>query len=366
MRLFFTVLFLLIILTPVVFFNYKEEYSYREKRPLAPFPGFFQNGKINTKIFRRFDEYMEDRIGLKSLLVGLNSRLVYEVLNKTKSDRVVLGKNDWLFYIFKADGDNLSDFLKTNLFTDTEISALIRQINDRKTWCEQNGIRFVFFISPNKHNIYPEYYPVRRPEGEHRTENFLKKTPREIKDHIVYPKEFLLSKKGDNLLYYENDTHWNKLGAYYSSSLLSGKITSYFPDRDFPNVEYTVTKPGGEFSGDLPPMLGLGSNKFRGTYFSVEPALGQKTFYTYLKNDGGTNDIVTKGTDDQLPKALVFRDSFYVALEPFTSCLFSEAVYRWKLFDESDKEDILKNKPDIIIWEMVERNLHAAINSQWN
>ena len=63
----------------------------------------------------------------------------------------------------------------------------------------------------------------------------------------------------------------------------------------------------------------------------------------------------TKGTDENLPRALIFRDSFFTALEPFASPLFSEAEYRWKNFSDEDKSSVLLYKPDIIIFECVER-----------
>jgi hypothetical protein len=363
----FIFLFLLVIFIPVFFFNYKEDYSYREKRSLAAFPNFFINEKINSKIFKGIDNYIGDRIGAKNIFVSMNAELVYSLLKKSGNDSVVLGKDGWLFYIKREDGDNFSDFFKTNLFNEEEIAILTRQISARKEWCEQNGIKFVMLICPNKHNIYPEYYPIGRPEGETRTEALLRNLPREMRDYIIYPKDLLLSRKDGDPLYYENDTHWNSLGASYVFDLLFQKISSYFPDADFPQFEYTITRSG--YDGDLPPMLGIGSNKFKGTSFIMEPASKWETFYSYTTNvinDDGTADITTKGTNDQLPKALILRDSFHVALEPFTSSLFSRAEYRWKIFNESDKEAVLETMPDVVIWEMVERNLYLVVNSEWN
>ena len=50
----------------------------------------------------------------------------------------------------------------------------------------------------------------------------------------------------------------------------------------------------------------------------------------------------------------MFRDSFFTALEPFVSPLFSEVDYVWKDFTDSDKKRILEYKPDIVIFERVE------------
>ena len=73
-----------------------------------------------------------------------------------------------------------------------------------------------------------------------------------------------------------------------------------------------------------------------------------------LKEDQGR--VYTKGNNPDLPRAIVFRDSFFIALEPFVSPLFSEVDYIWKPFNESYKNYILEYKPDIIIFESVERD----------
>ena len=107
-------------------------------------------------------------------------------------------------------------------------------------------------------------------------------------------------------------------------------------------------------SGDLLPMLGISESK--SSCPTLSP-IGKKNsdFYEYLKNEGRAG-VHTKGTNENLPRALIFRDSFFSMLEPFTSPLFSESEYIWRNFRDSEKETILKYKPDILIFEIVERN----------
>ncbi|MDR1956427.1 MAG: hypothetical protein LBQ30_06190, partial [Treponema sp.] len=62
---------------------------------------------------------------------------------------------------------------------------------------------------------------------------------------------------------------------------------------------------------------------------------------------------------------IIFRDSFFTALEPFASAQFSSAEYIWRSFNESEKQYILANKPDIIIWEVVERSISGILSSEW-
>ena len=80
------------------------------------------------------------------------------------------------------------------------------------------------------------------------------------------------------------------------------------------------------------------------------------SYFQYVKNDG-RNGVIAKNNDLSLPKAIIFRDSFFTQLEPFTSTIFSSAEYHSRWFTEADKNYILENKPDVIIWEMVERSM---------
>ena len=55
---------------------------------------------------------------------------------------------------------------------------------------------------------------------------------------------------------------------------------------------------------------------------------------------------------------LVFRDSFFEALEPYFSENFKEVIYLWKDYDQKNIEELLAVfKPDIVIEERGERRL---------
>jgi len=97
------------------------------------------------------------------------------------------------------------------------------------------------------------------------------------------------------------------------------------------------------------------NKKFSDYEVSIKPKEKDfSSYYEYLKNEG-RNGVIIKGKNEKLPKALIYRDSFFSALEPFTSPMFSEAEYKWARLTKDEKEYILKNKPDILIFESVER-----------
>jgi hypothetical protein len=65
-------------------------------------------------------------------------------------------------------------------------------------------------------------------------------------------------------------------------------------------------------------------------------------------------------------RAVVFRDSFFVPLEPLLSENFREVIYLWKEFDQQNLEELLVHfKPDVVIEAVVERHVFdSLLNSE--
>lgn len=362
----FISLFISVLLSGLLFMDSKTEISEVEKRTLTSLPQLFVESKLNTQYFSNVDKYINDRFGFKSMLINLDNNIKYKVFNKIGNDNALVGTNGWLYYINKSDGDNFSDFLKNNLVDQNVAHQFAEEIRNRAEWCKENGIKFIFLIAPNKHSVYPEYYPVNRPEGLTRTDQFTKAMDNLNIDYI-FPRDFLIGQKSNYPvpLYIETDTHWNQLGAYLTFNIMLSKIKEQLKEEFLiPKLIYESTINVGD--GDIPPMLGL--NKFgKITTINFKPDNSEwSDYYSYIKNEGRSGIITHSINNNNLPKALIFRDSFFTALQPFTSLIFAEAEYRWKPFAAEDKESILQNKPDIIIWEVVERYTGNIANQKFN
>lgn len=353
LRISFVISTLVILVLPIIFFDSKTTESQQENRNLAQRPNLFSNNSFNAKVFSEYDNYLQDRFGGRKSFISLNSKL-NKFLHSNASnfnDLAIKGKLNWYFYI--AD-ENLADFFKKNLLTKPEKLEFSKTIKATADWCQAQNIQCIFLVCPNKHSVYPEFYPFRRPSGATRADQ-LSQIFEKLGVNYIFPRDYLISKKSsfDFPLYYETDTHWNKEGAYLASLLLKGKIQSLFPNVNFPDIEYETKLDYITEGSDIPALLNLKGDN------TTVPVLYPKNhndtdFYKYLKNDG-RNGVHTEGTNSSLPRALIFRDSFFTALEPFISPLFSEAEYNWHYFREDDKDYVREFKPDIIIFETVER-----------
>jgi hypothetical protein len=363
----FSMLFLLIIVVPPALTDFGSAVSGTENRNLAEAPRPIKAGQLNPGFFKETDAYLNDRFGLKNDFAGINSRLAYQVFHKQGNKRALLGKDGWLFYIDRNDGDNLQDFQKQNLFAPAGLDLFYDQIRRRAQWCERQGIRFLFLIAPSKHTIYSEYYPFKRPEGITRLDQIAQNMPADLRDHIIIPTDYLLSRKSglEIPLYVETDTHWNMLAGSYAFDLLGSRVKAAFPAAPFPEITYTqeiAITPG---DGDIVPMLGL-QTYGKNTRVTIEPDNGWGAYYDYETAPAVDGDlVVTRGADPRLPRAIIYRDSFFRVVQPVTSTLFSHAEYIWKWPDTNDKEHIQNEQPDIVIWELVERYVGGIPSSWW-
>ncbi|GMO36521.1 MAG: hypothetical protein Ta2B_16510 [Termitinemataceae bacterium] len=151
----FMLVFFVIITLPLLLLDTKSTISESENRTLAIFPNIITDGV--THFPKLLDNYIGDRFGLKNEAVAFTNNFI--VRGTFQRGDVILGEDNWLFY--SNHGNNISDFLKINLFSEDEIRHFITNIENRLEWCSANNIKFVFLIAPNKHNIYPENYCLR-------------------------------------------------------------------------------------------------------------------------------------------------------------------------------------------------------------
>ena len=360
----FICLFCAMLLLPLLLLDTKTVVSVQENRNLAMLPKPINKFDINWKFFSELDEYIKDRFGFRDYLIVLNMKIQYGLLGRQGNSRALIGKDGWLYYIDPNYGANYSDFMKLNTVSASEVEEFVKAVKDRADWCEQNGIKFLLLIPPNKHNVYPEYYPFVRPGGLTRTEQFitgLQKT----NVHYIYPRDVLIANKNISPgVYYKTDTHWNPFGALLAYEEIKKEMKRIFPRTKFADIEFTQSTKEIPGRGDIVPMLGLTTY---GNITDVKYRPKGKTWadiYTYeknLKKDG----IVAVGKNSRLPTAIIYRDSFSNSLEPFTSTLFSRADYVWKWFEGPDKEYVLANKPDIVIWEIVEKWTGGIPDMKW-
>ena len=235
--------------------------------------------------------------------------------------------------------------------------------------------KLIYLIAPNHSSVYPETIPdwmqkMKNPRMKSRLEVM---TEVMADSHVTFlnPTDYLRSKKNDGeydefRLYNKTDSHWTELGAYYAYEYLMNEVIS----KDFPAVKAIPLSEFDVFSKDVPGgdlvywHLKLDTNICRESAVFVRPKTFEfvtgynKPLTVYLEDDDFTKKANTYYIDnDELPTAVVYRDSYSTNLYNFLPQHFSKIVYNEMHAQSISYAQIALEQPDYVIFECVERHL---------
>jgi len=330
--------------------------SFSEKR----YPASIPDAPVSIKTVRRypekFDLYYKDNFGFRNNLLWYN-KLKYWVGN-SPSDKVILGKDGWLFYNGEPFTDLQNTFRGIRRLTDSDLKQYAAALDARYQWLKNQDIEYLLVIAPNKHTIYREYLPdtMFQVNNETLTDQFFNYMKLHTDVPLLDLRQVLLSNKSsETTLYFKTDTHWNHLGTNIAQYEIAKILNAYFPDQITPRL-YTEkdfkikTRPGG----DLSRLLGL-TEKFEDIYHN--PILDRCATRAIPKDGNFTASFTTRCKKSEL-KILVFRDSFFEYLYQYISLYFNQATFISKRIEFSLLSKYVENdKPDIVIEEWAERFL---------
>ncbi|MBI5142840.1 MAG: hypothetical protein HZA20_11730 [Nitrospirae bacterium] len=338
-----------------------------ENRTLADKPELLRRPGIGAvlKFRREFEKYFNDNFGFRNELVRLNGAAHIRLAGISPTQRVIVGKDDWLFYDDPNDGVSLKDFRGEASFTKEELRRIgdkFAAINDR---LNAGNISFMVVIAPNKHTVYPEKLPssslTRR--GRITRADQVREALIAAGIDVVDLRDKLLSGKGRYPfpLYLLTDTHWNSLGAFLGYEEIMTRIGNRHPVvAPMQLDDFAMNSHANGGTGDLAGFINV-KGLMRDTVMSLKPqtALRAKSVKVDYESMTGRKSVASEVDDPRLPRLIMFRDSFADALIPYLSENFSRSVYIWK--PVIDFSVIGREQPDIVIYEVVERYLGSLL-----
>jgi alginate O-acetyltransferase complex protein AlgJ len=337
-----------------------------EKRELAPSPTLEATWSSINSYGARLQKYFQDNFGFRARLVRAHGILAAKVLNVSPSPTVLWGREGWLYY---ADDGGLDDIIAETPFSDAELEGWRATLVDNERWLRARGVEYVFMLAPDKHALYPEYLPA----GLHRlgTERRMEQLAAYLRKHtdlvLADALTTLREARAADRLYDRTDTHWNRRGAYVAYRTLidtvAGRVAGVepaWPLADF--TPRTAIAPGK----DLAIMLGL-ADILPEEELSYEPVRRRRARVVEPAadptSDGDVGRLVTEIASSNLPRAVVFRDSFMSRVYPYVSEHFSRTVYLWQ--NDVDPSVVLKERPAVVIHEIVGRHLVSLVPYDW-
>ena len=331
-----------------------------EKRPMAPWPA----PALAREFPAAFDRAFSDRFGGRDLLVRFHHGALLRVFGVSSLGTVMRGTDGW-FYWLGEDGRSLDRHYRGTMeFPQVDVANTVAELARRRDWLAAQGIAYVVVVVPEKFTIYPEHLPP-----------WIAKSPQptpydRVRDAIaadgrvnfVDLRPALRDAKARERVYYLTDSHWNYNGAVVGYDAIMRAVRAALPPGALAEIAPAPRPPfvpGVDYySGDLIQMLGLPS---RIREDDVAP-LGKVLAATgrcarRIDKDEFPGFEYYACDRPGLPRAVILRDSMAIALIPLLSENFSRVVYASTR--QLDRALIEREKPDIVIEELIERSLHA-------
>lgn len=297
------------------------------------------DGSVNLDFTNDISDYFADNFAFRQNLIDLNSKIMTMVLSTSPVEKVVFGKDGWLFF-----SDTLGDYLGTSGMTRREVYSAARSLYLMQEYSEGQGAAFLFVPVPNKNTVYGEYMPYERAAGDSSLVRLFGELEGQGVKYIDLRKAF----EREEILYLKADSHWNMLGAAIAADTINAalNVKTVFESE----MSFTAAAE----SGDLFEMLYPTSNWTEPDYEYL-PGFG----FEYQSMFRSAEDIsIATVRDGATGSLLMFRDSFGNSLysfmaESYGSAFFSRANSRLDFIEQK--------QADFVIVELVERNLAYLI-----
>ncbi len=358
-----TVLFIGLLAAPALdwVFHLDRTAQPEEKRLLASFPSY--TGLNHLREFMAgLNAYFDDHFGFRRRLVHANNYWKRQLFRTPPTSDVVIGRDGWLYF---GEGRMFNHFTGIERFSQSDLEAWQRLLENRRNWLARRGSRFVFVVAPDKQSIYPEHLPawLVRSDKPGKLDQFFAHMRTHSTVHVVDLRPSLLGAKSTAPLYLKTDTHWNKLGAFVAYEHFIKELSQESPAiKPLPLTSFACQKIPYR-PGDLAELLG-DSAWIETQYFDFTPLPPLPTIEPlpvpeilpkhWNKGSGPTMTTNNAG----IGTVVVFQDSFVRHWRPLLAQHFKRVIYIPERVFEP--ELLEREKPDLVIHEIVERNFNVV------
>jgi len=322
-----------------------------ENRLASDFPSVELLSSCPSNYFVGIENFISDRFCFRTNLIASRNWLLYSLLNSSGNDKVILGRNQWMFY-----GAQEALLAQTNRepYSPLKLRDVAQSFKAKSEWLASHGIKYVLLLLPEKGSVYPEKLPhsLSILPGPSRLEALQNEIAQNRICAYVDGKAALVrAKSPDAPLFTKFDTHWNAAGAQCVLSELCRSLELSLPAL---NKRIQVVK-----GGDLANMIALSAmfeeplpqfdfkQRTAQTVLFEKPKAGDPlaTNFAIFKNASAANNL----------KLLLIGDSFTRTLMPYVSEIAADSTFIYTRDFDTDK--ILRSQPDVVVEEMVERHL---------
>ncbi len=318
------------------------ERSVSANQQLAPFHSLTQeDGALNPDVFQEATDYIADHFAFRQELITADAVLTASVFRTSAEEKVILGKDGWLFYAETAE-----DYLHTAPLTDRQLWAAAHTLALVQEYVQERGARLLFTVAPNKATLYPEYFtnvghPLDGPGNLDRLIPLLKA------EGVPYAELREPLRRENTFLYYRLDSHWNALGAALAQQTLLQALEQKFEPFWLTHAQVVPSCHRGDLYEMVYPT---------GAELDWDAQYDRPFTFTHTRNPRGPDDQrIETENPSKAGSLLMFRDSFGNNLYPFMAEEFGKALFSRSMPWQLNLLD--QTGADTVVIELVERNL---------
>lgn len=357
--------FCLVISAPLLNVNRTSgSISSTENRVLAAFPDFRNStGSFNTHFIKEFENWFNDNLGFRDKLAFVNTKMQYELFGKLTKTDTMIGKNNWLFYVTP---EILKDYQHLNLPSEQQLSTWANSLDSIDKYLKTKNIPFITMLNLDKKTIYPEFYPgtILKVGNTSRTDLIEEYFTKHTTLDFFTPKTALMQAKNNATVYSPrfDNAHWNTYGAFVGYTELMKRVSNYYPNiKVLTWDDINVSKYNREIK--IYNAVSFVEEDYSLSLINKATAIQTNGILDKLNLLTSNMSVSYRNNNSNYPKALVLGDSYlYGFLTPFLAESFSELNFIYTANMDKIKQYIELFKPDIVIYENVERSFEGTMN----
>ena len=341
-RLIYCIFFFVICLVPFAGMLVVKDKTSAENRELAEFPSVQTEEGWNIHWLSEAGDYFQEHFAFRQKMVTANAIINGKVFGVSAAERVIQGKNNWLYY-----KDSLNDYQGKNLLSDRSLFNIAHSMSIIQRTLEKKGINFAFAVAPNKNSLYEDnmpYYTKCKVSEESNLKNLQKYLDSENVSYVNLP-EILAAQ--EEVLYHERDSHWNNKGAALAGDAILKTLSQ--EHYDYSSETFEIRK---DFEGDLDKMLYPEAiTPEDEIYYNRQPSFS----YVEAVSSNFEPRIATVNPAAQ-GNLVMYRDSFENALLPFMADAYANAFFS-RGVPYQITTDVNANQADAVVIVRAERFL---------
>jgi len=290
---------------------------------------------------------------------------LYSMIRFSMGDRifnnVLVGENGWLF--LTEDG-SITDYQNIDPLNNKKLANFQVKLNQLSSELKRQGATLLVVFPPNKSTIYGEYMPTQIPTigQKSRLDQFVEYMETNGGSVPIIDLRHTLNEASQfNDVYYQTDTHWNDLGAYYGYvEIMQALMVNYPFLQPHPISDFNYSRANASVH-DLPLLMGLSDYEEENWVLTPRFEVQLEEEKTVLPDGRYIRTVIN--AEPHLPRLLVFSDSFYVGLAHFVEPHFGRIKTIPFTYEDNiwSLDWIQLERPDIVIIEVAERYIDVSL-----